>query len=128
MDLCVEAPTVSYGELTESRANEDSAAIRERVVRCNELQQQRYRDEPFSHNSRIPASRLDTYCALGEKEQRYMEQMYEKMALTARTYHKILRVARTIADLGGAAQIRLSDLQEAVCYRNLDARFWGGAV
>jgi magnesium chelatase family protein len=53
--------------------------------------------------------------------------MYEKMALTARTYHKILRVARTIADLGQSEQIRLSDLQEAVCDRSLDARFWGGA-
>jgi magnesium chelatase family protein len=128
IDLCVQAPNVSYGELTGNCANEDSATIRARVIRCHEIQQRRYRDEPFGHNSRIPASRLAGYCALGEAEQRYMEQMYEKMALTARTYHKILRVARTIADLGEAERIRLSDLQEAVCYRNLDARFWGGGV
>jgi magnesium chelatase family protein len=127
MDLCVEAPNVSYEELTGHGANEDSAAIRARVVRCHEIQQRRFRDEPFLHNSGIPASRLSEYCALGEKEQRYMEQMYEKMALTARTYHKVLRVARTIADLGQSERIRLCDLQEAVCYRSLDARFWGGA-
>jgi magnesium chelatase family protein len=128
MDLCVEAPNVSYEELTGQCVCEDSATIRARVVRCHEIQKQRYRDEPFVHNSRIPASRLATYCALGEKERRYMEQIYDKMALTARTYHKVLRVARTIADLDRSEEIRLSDLQEAVCYRSLDARFWGGDV
>ena len=55
-----------------------------------------------------------------------MEKIYEKMSLTARTYHKILRVARTIADLEEKKQINISHLMEAVCYRNIDSKFWGG--
>ncbi len=55
-----------------------------------------------------------------------MEQMYKKLSLTARTYHKLLRVARTIADLAHADRIRLKDLNEAVCYRGIDEQFWGG--
>ena len=55
-----------------------------------------------------------------------MENIYEKMGLTARTYHKILRVARTIADLEGEEQIMLKHLNEAVCYRSIDDKFWGG--
>ena len=55
-----------------------------------------------------------------------MEVMYEKMSLTARTYHKILRVARTIADLEESKEILLSHLNEAICYRNVDEKFWGG--
>ena len=60
------------------------------------------------------------------KEQKYMEAMYEKMHLTARTYHKILRVARTIADLDESKMILLTHLNEAICYRNIDEKFWGG--
>ena len=55
-----------------------------------------------------------------------MERMYQKMSLTARTYHKILRVARTIADCEESKQIHVRHLSEAVCYRNMDERFWGG--
>ena len=57
-----------------------------------------------------------------------MENMFQKMELTARTYHKILRVARTIADMEQSADIRLSHLHEAVCYRSMDERFWGGQL
>ena len=55
-----------------------------------------------------------------------MEKMYAKMSLTARTYHKILRIARTIADMREAVTIGITDLQEAVCYRSIDEKFWGG--
>ena len=126
IDLCVEAQTISYEELTGSGENETSAAIRERVLACQEIQLYRYRDEEFFHNSRIPASRLTEFCPLGDKEQRYMEKMYQKMSMTARTYHKVLRVARTIADMRCCEQIGLSDLSEAVCYRSIDDTFWGG--
>lgn len=126
IDICVEAPTVSYRELIHSGENECSADIRERVQQCQIVQRKRYAGEKFCHNSRIPAGLLPKYCALGAKEQAYMEQMYEKMGLTARTYHKILRVARTVADLEGADKITLRHLNEAVCYRSVDEKFWGG--
>ena len=69
---------------------------------------------------------MEEFCFLREKEKKYMENMYQKMNLTARTYHKILRVARTIADLEESKEISISHLNEAICYRNVDEKFWGG--
>ena len=105
---------------------ETSADIQDRVLKCFEIQRLRYANENFIHNSQIPVAKLKTYCALGEKEQRFMENVYEKMELTGRTYHKILRVARTIADLDEKKWIELPHLMEAICYRNIDSKFWGG--
>lgn len=127
IDICVEAPALRYGELTDTkRDGECSEEIQKRVRACHDIQCERFKMENFSHNSAIPASRLEEFCYLGEKEKKYMENMYEKMNLTARTYHKILRVARTIADLDEVRQISLSHLNEAICYRNIDEKFWGG--
>ena len=126
MDLCVEAPMVTYEELTGNGNNESSKTIRDRVCECQERQIFRFKDENFSHNSGIPAAKLNQFCRLGEKEQRYMENMFHKLSLTARTYHKILRVARTIADTQKAENIRVCDLTEAVCYRSIGDKFWGG--
>lgn len=126
MDLCVEAPMVTYEELTGNGNNESSKIIRDRVCECQERQIFRFKDEIFSHNSGIPAAKLNQFCKLGEKEQRYMENMFHKLSLTARTYHKILRVARTIADTQKAENIRVCDLTEAVCYRSIGDKFWGG--
>ncbi|MCI7323752.1 MAG: YifB family Mg chelatase-like AAA ATPase [Lachnospiraceae bacterium] len=128
MDICMEAPGVSYQELVENSSNESSGAIRDRVILCHEIQRKRYEGENIRFNSRIPAARIRDFCRLGEKEERYMENMFQKMELTARTYHKILRVARTIADMEQSADIRLSHLHEAVCYRSMDERFWGGQL
>lgn len=127
IDICVEAPALRYEELTQKkRKGECSKEIQKRVLACHEIQCERYKQEEFSHNSAIPSARLEEFCWLGEKEKKYMEHMYEKMNLTARTYHKILRVARTIADLEEKAQISLAHLNEAICYRNIDEKFWGG--
>ena len=127
IDICVEAPPIRYEELTKKEdAGESSKDIQKRVLSCHQIQCERFKNETFSHNSAIPASRLDEFCPLGEKEQNYMEAIYKKMGLTARTYHKILRVARTIADLEQANEISVSHLNEAICYRNIDEKFWGG--
>ena len=128
IDLCVEAPTLSFQELTKKKQEkgESSQEIQKRVRACHEIQCERFKDENFSHNSHIPAALLDEYCYLGKKESDYMEQMYEKMELTARVYHKILRVARTLADLEQEKQIKTKHLTEAICYRNVDKKFWGG--
>ncbi|MBR4027796.1 MAG: YifB family Mg chelatase-like AAA ATPase [Lachnospiraceae bacterium] len=126
IDICVEASSLSYKDLTQYQKGETSAQIQERVLKCHKIQEMRYKKENFIHNSRIPASRLEEFCRLGEKERNYMEQIYESRSLTARTYHKILRVARTIADLAGEPNICLSHLKEAVCYRSIHQAYWGG--
>lgn len=126
IDICVEAPNVTYMELTTNGDNENSETIRKRVSICHQIQQERYRRESFHYNSRIPAARMEEFCPLGEKERKYMEGIYHKMSLTARTYHKVLRVARTIADCEQSRQINIGHLQEAICYRSMNERFWGG--
>lgn len=126
IDICVEAQPLSYQELTGKAKNESSETIRDRVVRCHEIQYERFKKEEFIHNTQIPVSKLKQYCGLEEKEERYMEHMYEKMGMTGRTYHKILRVARTIADMEECEQIRMRHLNEAICYRSVNEKFWGG--
>ena len=85
-------------------------------------------DESFRFNSRLPASLMEKYCRLGDKENKYMGSIFDKMGMTGRTYHKIIRVARTIADLEESEDIKLCHLSEAVCYRSLDNKYWGGSV
>ena len=127
IDICVEAPALRYEELIKKEeVGESSQEIQKRVLACHEIQCERFKEEDFSHNSAIPSARLAEFCSLDKKEETYMESIYKKMNLTARTYHKILRVARTIADLEQAKQISLSHLNEAICYRNIDEKFWGG--
>ena len=67
---------------------------------------------------------MNKFCSLTDEEIEYMECMYEKYSLTARTYHKVLRVARTIADMAESEDILMEHLQEAMCYRGLDKRYW----
>ena len=128
IDICVEAPVVSFEQLTSKKKAESSKQIRKRVSACQEIQNERYKEESFAHNSQIPASRIEEYCTLGQKEKNYMEEVFRKESLTARTYHKILRVARTLADMEEKECISLKHLQEAVCYRTFDRKFWGGDV
>ena len=128
IDISVEVPSLRFKELTskEQEKGESSKEIQKRVFACHQIQCDRYKGENFSHNSHIPASRLEEFCYLGKQEEAYMEEIYEKMALTARTYHKILRVARTIADLNEKKSIDITHLMEAVCYRTMKFRFSGG--
>ncbi len=124
IDLCAEAEPVTYQELTGAAKGESSEAIRARVLQAHRLQQERYKNEAWFFNSQIPSGSMEQYCGLDAKGAQYMERMYEKLQLSARAYHKLLKVARTIADLDGKESIRVSHLREAVRYRSLDKKFW----
>ena len=124
IDICVEAPTLNYNQIVDKQANECSKAIRERVIQCHRLQKERFKGYDIKFNSQIPSNLMDSFCGLSEEGRDYMEEMYEKYSLTARTYHKVLRVARTIADMELSEGISLLHLQEALCYRGLDKRYW----
>ena len=124
IDICVEAQPVLYSELTSGERGESSASIRRRVTQAQKIQQERYRGTEFRFNSDLTMSAVKQYCSLGKEEQNLMEETFEKLELTARAYCKILKVARTIADLDGREQISLAHLGEAVCYRSLDKKYW----
>ncbi|MBQ7680351.1 MAG: YifB family Mg chelatase-like AAA ATPase [Butyrivibrio sp.] len=124
IDICVEAPHIDVEDLTHTGANETSAVIRERVLRAVEIQRKRFAGSGIRFNAQMNPAQIRTYCALGMKEERLMAQIFHSMGLSARAYHKILRVARTIADLDGARDIRVGHLTEAACYRMTDTKYW----
>ena len=125
MDLCVEASRVEYGELHKTGKEETSAEIRNRVCTARKIQEQRYEGTDIRTNSGIGVRQMEEFCQIGEKEEKLMRCAFSTMNLTARTYHKVLKVARTIADLDGEEQIGCSHLKEALGYRMLDKKYWG---
>lgn len=125
IDLCTEASRVEYEELTGREKSESSAEIRKRVCRARERQKERYRGTEIRTNAMLDTDNLAKYCRLGEKGKELMEQAFSAMKMTARTYHRIIRTARTIADLEGEEQIRVSHLREAIGYRTVDGKYWG---
>ena len=125
MDLCVETPRVEFSELMKrTKKEESSETIRKRILKAHKIQEERYEKESFRYNSEIPAKKIDQYVELGAKEQEYMQETFGKLNLSVRGYHKVLKVARTIADLKGQKMVDRKDLAEASCYRSLDKSFW----
>ena len=125
IDICAEAPRIPYEELAEGKKQESSAMIRERVCKARKMQQKRYEDRRILTNSMLDVSGLKEFCDLGRREELLMRKAFVSLGLTARTYHKILKVARTIADLDGCEKIRERHLKEAIGYRAMDKKYWG---
>ena len=109
-----------YEELTGKGVSECSADIRRRVEMAQQIQQTRYRKEGFHFNAQLPASLLECYCSLTREGEAKMQDVYVRKQLTARSYHRMLKVARTIADLEGCRQIQERHLDEAILYRAAD--------
>ena len=125
IDLCVEASEMKYKDLLRNKKGEKSETIRERVKQARMIQSNRYEQENIRYNGELSAKQVEKYCVLGEKEKELMEKVFEKLELTARSYHRILKVARTISDLDHAENIEEKHLNEAICYRGLDKKYWG---
>lgn len=124
IDICVTTVQIPFEELNGSSAEETSEQIRARVIEVHERMQFRFRNEGFSYNSQIPAAKIKEYCSLDLKQESYMKQTYQALNLTARAYHKILKVARTLADMDRAEKIQMRHLNEAICYRNVSKELW----
>ena len=120
IDLHIEAPALSITELRSDRAGESSAAIRERVKQARQTQLIRFRGTKLTANSRMPPSQLKIFCALDSALGDLLQQAMEQLSLSARAYDRILKVARTIADLAGSDRIASPHLLEAIQYRSLD--------
>ena len=120
IDICVQAQPVAFQHIAAPAVGESSAQIRERVMRARQIQTERFRDTGPRFNADMKAGDVERYCVLGENEQRFMEQMFVTMQMSARGYHKVLKVARTIADLAGCERIGEEHLAEAVCYRQTE--------
>lgn len=125
MDICVEVPKVRYEDLSGDGPEETSAAIRYRVERARKRQMERCRDGNVKYNAQLSGKEMEEHCRLGKQEDQMMRQAFDRLSLNARTYHKVLKVARTIADLDGEEQIGMEHLQEALIYRSIDKKYWG---
>ena len=115
----MEVPGVRYEDLSGAVSEESSEAVRSRVEQARKRQIQRYRGKKLLFNAELTGVQLEEFCKLGRQEEQMMRQAFETLSLTARTYHKVLKVARTIADLDGEEQIGMEHLQEALIYRNV---------
>ena len=127
IDLHVEVTPVAYSELSAQQSKETSAHIRERVIAARELQAQRYKDTPGVYsNAQISSKMLREVCAISPAGHNLLKKAMEKLNLSARAYDRILKVARTIADLSASEEIKIEHLAEAIQYRSLDREGWAG--
>lgn len=124
IDLCIKVNKIPYEELYGKKKEETSAQIRTRVIQAHGRQKERYRKKNFCYNSQIPAGEIRKFCALDREQEVQMHLIYENLNLSVRSYHKVLKTARTIADLEGSEKIRMEHLHEALCYRSIDRSFW----
>ena len=124
IDLCVEAPRIRYEELTEEKKSESSEVIRKRVYQVREIQKERYRGTGITTNAMLGTDDIKKYCGLDAAESKLMERAFTMMELTVRAYHRIIKTARTIADMDGEEKIREQHLREALGYRMVDKKYW----
>jgi magnesium chelatase family protein len=126
IDIQVEITPVPFDELTNATPSESSVAIRERVLRARQIQQQRFADEPGVHsNAQMTPRLLQKYAQLDERGKNMLQNAMDRLNLSARAYDRILKVARTIADLDGSPDIQSAHIAEAIGYRSLDRESWG---
>ncbi len=124
IDIQVEVSSVDYEDLSSRGRSESSSDIKKRVNRARAVQMKRYRDLPIHSNSQLSAGQIETYCPIGDKENEFLSRMFDKLGLSARAYSRILKVARTIADIEGEENISLVHISEAVQYRSLDRKYF----
>ena len=126
IDLHIEVTPVDPSELQSATEGERSTVVRERVMRARAIQRERFKGvEGIYTNARMNTAMLREYCRLDEAGDRLLRRAMERLSLSARAFDRILKVARTIADLAGREQIEASDIAEAIGYRSLDRENWG---
>ena len=124
LDIHVEVPAVEYEELTGKAQGETSAQIRARVEKCRKLQQERYKGTGINCNARLSSTMIAKYCVLTESATTVLKSAFERLGMSARSYDRVLKIARTIADLDGAKLIDVKHITQAIQFRSLDRKYW----
>lgn len=123
IDIHIEVPALSPNELLTGREDtEHSSQIRQRVLQARDFQYQRYKKEPYLYNSKLDSKGIQKYCLLNKEGKQLIKEAIRRLSLSARAYDRILRLARTIADLEKNEEIKVNHLAEAVQYRTLDRK------
>jgi magnesium chelatase family protein len=125
IDLHVEVPAVKFQDITSGRDGEASAPIRERVITARRRQHERFREKPkITCNARMSSREIKQYCVLDEATLELLKFAMSDLNLSARAYDRVLKVARTIADLAGTEKILSDHISEAIQFRSLDRQLW----
>lgn len=124
LDLHIDVPPVDYDSLANHQKSESSAAIRQRVMRVRQIQQQRFQDKNIYANAQIPPGMLEQFCPMDDGAKAMLKSAFERLGLSGRAYDRILKVARTAADLEESEVIRRPHIAEAIQYRSLDRKYW----
>ncbi len=124
IDIQIEVSPVKYQKLEAEERAESSEAIKERVNKARKIQQQRYKEVGIYANSQLTPKLVNKYCKLDKESKEILKSAFERLGLSARAHGRILKVARTIADLDGKENINSSHIAEAIQYRSLDKKYW----
>lgn len=124
IDIHIEVPAVKYEELEQKGNSESSADMKARIERARERQRERYSGYDIRTNSALTPSLTEKFCPLGSTENELLRSAYDSLGLSARAHNRILKVARTIADLDGCENIEAAHIAEAIQYRSLDRKYW----
>ncbi len=124
IDIHIQVSPVKYKDFETKRKAESSSDIKERVDEARKVQLSRYKKENIFSNAQMQPSHIDTYCNIGFEQKALLKNAFDRFGLSARAYNKILKVARTIADLDGSDDIKVEHISEAIQYRSLDRKFW----
>ncbi len=124
IDVQVEVNSVKYEKLNSKKNEETSEEIRKRVNETRKIQQERYRKYNIFSNAELTPQLVEKYCKINEESKKILENAFEKLGLSARAYGRILKLARTIADMDKQEDIQKNHLLEAISYRNLDKKYW----
>lgn len=124
IDICTEVPAIQFPEMKKKKGGESSSVIRRRVERTQEIQRERYKNEEFSFNGELDGRRVEKYCEMTAGAEMLLEQAYTQFQFSTRAYHKILKVARTVADMEGTEKIQSEHICEALTYRAYDKKYW----
>ena len=124
IDIHIEVQKVEFEQLSDKRKGESSSEIRERVLNARKIQTERYADLDINYNAQMGPKEIEKYCGLNDVSLNLIKSAMEKLNLSARAYDRILKVARTIADLDNSENIAPPHIAEAIQYRSLDREFW----
>lgn len=124
IDIQVEVPRVAYQEMANSAKPESSESILQRVHQAQEIQKERFQDSATRFNSQMNNDELRKFCTLPPDAEQLLRMAFERLQMSARSYTRILKVARTLADLEGMEQIQTQHIAEALQYRSLDKKYW----
>ena len=124
IDIQVEVNPVQYVDLKENEVEETSEEIRERVNKAREKQIERYKEYKIFSNSELNSKLINKFCILDSESEKLLHSAFERLKMSARAYTRILKVARTIADLDNSEEIKKKHIAEAIQYRSLDRKYW----